>query len=190
MDNIIREPGAIQQMWNQCLLTGQNVKWREKKVSELTGIFKNEAALVEHGDKLAYKVANQNFNRENFVKGNLQWGVTYLESFTVDGECAMTHGHFHGDHECDEYYFGYKGEGFLLFWDGADEVYAEKVFKGSLHYINGRYAHRLINTGDEALIVGACSLPASKQDHGVIEKTPFPYRCFKRNGKIQWVKED
>lgn len=189
MDNIVREPKGLQKWWEDCALSGENVVWRQKKISELGGIFKNEAALAAHGDSLAYRVANQNFHRQDYVKGNLQWGVTYLNPFTVDGECAMTHGHFHGDTDCDEYYYGLSGEGFLLFWDGGDVFYAEKVFPGSLHYISGVYAHRIINSGDVVLAVAACSLPASLQNHGVIEKRPFPYRCFKRAGGIEWVKE-
>lgn len=190
MCDFIRKPKAIQQLSQGCRLSGQTVVWREKKICELSGVYKNERALIAFGDKVAYRVANQNFNRETPVKGNLQWGITYIEPFTVDGECAMTHGHFHLDTDCDEYYFCLQGEGFLLFWDGGQDFYAEQVFPGSLHYINGNYGHRIINSGDAILAVAACSLPATKQDHAVIENRPFPYRCFKRDGRIVWVKEE
>lgn len=183
--DIIREPKGIQEFTGACELSGQHVVWREKKKSSLTGVYKNPAS-IEGSDELAYRVANQNFHREDFVMGNLQWGTTYIEPFTVDGECAMTHGHFHIDPACDEYYYGLGGEGFLLFWDGKDDFYAEKVYPGSLHYISGVYGHRLINTGDTVLAVAACSLPATKQDHAVVEAKVFPYRCFKRDGKIVW----
>lgn len=183
--DIIREPKGIQEFTGACELSGQHVVWREKKKSALTGVYKNPAS-IEGSDELAYRVANQNFHREDFVMGNLQWGTTYIEPFTVDGECAMTHGHFHIDPACDEYYYGLGGEGFLLFWDGKDDFYVEKVFPGSLHYISGVYGHRLINTGDTVLAVAACSLPATKQDHAVVEAQVFPYRCFKHDGKIVW----
>ncbi|MHC1734753.1 MAG: glucose-6-phosphate isomerase family protein [Erysipelotrichaceae bacterium] len=187
--NFVREPKGIQEFLNDCELSGQNVVWRQKKINECVNVYRNNEAVKDFGDQLAYKVANQNFNRENYVKGNLQWGITYINPFTVDGECAMTAGHYHGDTDCDEYYYGLKGEGFLLFWDGKDEFYAEKIFPGSLHYINGHYAHRIINSGDALLAVAACSLPASKQDHKAIEVRPFPYRCFKRDGVVVWEKE-
>lgn len=186
---IVREPKGIQKFWDECELSGKNVVWRQKKISECTNVYKNNEAVKDFGDQLAYKVTNQNFNRIDYVKGNLQWGITYINPFTVDGECAMTSGHYHGDADCDEYYYGLKGTGFLLFWDGKEEFYAEKIFAGSLHYINGHYAHRIINTCDEVLAVAACSLPASKQDHKAIELHGFPYRCYKINGKIEWVKE-
>ena len=108
--DFIREPKGIQEFLNDCKLTGQNVQNRQKLVKECVGVYKNEDALKEHGDDLAYWVSNQNFNRESFVKGNLQWGITYINPFTVDGECAMTSGHYHGDMDCDEYYYGLKGE--------------------------------------------------------------------------------
>ncbi len=190
MSNIVREPKGIQQFVDECTLSGENVVWRQKTYGELGEVYKNSAALKEFKqDDIAYKVANQNFHRKDFVMGNLQWGITYINPFTVDGECAMTHGHFHIDPNCDEYYYGLAGEGFLLFWDGGDDFYAEKVFAGSLHYISGKYAHRIINSGDVVLAVAACSLPATKQDHGIIEEKPFPYRCFKRGGQIVWEKE-
>lgn len=167
---IVREPKGIQKFLNECELSEENVVWRQKKICECTKVYKNNDAVKDFGDQLAYKVANQNFNRTDFVKGNLQWGITYINPFTVDGECAMTSGHYHGDADCDEYYYGLKGT-------------------GSLHYINGHYAHRIINSCDEVFAVAACSLPASKQDHKAIELRGFPYRCYKRNGKIEWVKE-
>lgn len=190
MNDWIREPKAVQQFTGDCTLSGQNVVWREKKYSELGGVYKYEEALKEFDPEgIAYRVANQNFHRKDFVMGNLQWGITYINPFTVNGECAMTHGHFHIDPNCDEYYYGLAGTGYLLFWDGADDFYAEQVYPGSLHYISGHYAHRIINGGDEVLAVAACSLPATKQDHAIIEVKPFPYRCFKRDGEIVWEKE-
>jgi len=189
-ENIVKEPTGILPFTGDCALSGTNVVWRQKKISELKNIYKNEAALAQFDpEQLAYKVANQNYHRQDFVMGNLQWGVTYLNPYTVDGECSMTHGHFHIDPCCDEYYYGLSGEGFLLFWDGKDDFFAQKVYPGSLHYISGKYAHRIINSGDTVLAVAACSLPATKQDHAIIESRPFPYRCYKRGGKIEWVKE-
>lgn len=181
----VREPKGVQEFTGACELSGQNTKRREKKKGELVSVYRNPESIVGN-DEIAYRVTNQNFHREDFVMGNLQWGTTYIEPFTVDGECAMTHGHFHIDPNCDEYYYGLAGTGFLLFWDGENDFYAEKVYPGSLHYISGRYGHRLINTGDDVLAVAACSLPATKQDHAVIEARHFPYRCFKRDGKIVW----
>lgn len=63
--DFIREPKGIQEFLNDCKLTGQNVQNRQKLVKECVGVYKNEDALKEHGDDLAYWVSNQNFNRES-----------------------------------------------------------------------------------------------------------------------------
>ena len=189
MDQFVREPKGIQKWWDDFELSGQNVVWREKTYGDNVAVYKNQEACKAMAATVAYKVANQNFHRGDAALGNLQWGTTYLNPGTVDGECNMTHGHFHkADPICDEYYYGISGEGFLLFWDGADDFYVEKVFPGSLHYISGVYAHRIINSGDSVLAVAAASPPATRQDHAVIETRPFPYRCFKRDGQVVWEK--
>ncbi len=189
--DIVCEPTGVMPLSNGCVLSGENIVWRQKLICELEGVYKDKEAIKKiPTDQIAYKTANQNFHRADFVLGNLQWGVTYLNPYTIGGECSMTHGHFHINPSCDEYYMGMNGEGFLLFWDGKDDFFAQKVYAGSLHYINGKYAHRIINVGDSVLAVAACSLPATKQDHAIIEKTPFPYRCYKTKQGIEWVKEE
>lgn len=185
--DFVRPPKGVQEFTGDCELSGTNVVWRQKELGELRGVYAHPEAIDEMGPSVvAYRVANQNYHREDKVLGNLQWGTTYLNPYTVAGECSMTHGHFHVNPVCDEYYYGLSGTGFLLFWDGADEFYAEEVYPGSLHYISGKYAHRIINSGDDVLAVSACSLPATVQDHAIIESRPFPWRCYKRNGKIEW----
>ncbi len=186
-ESFVREPKGLQEFIGECRLSGGNVVWREKSLSTLAGVYAHPEAIEAMGaEMIAYRVANQNYHREDKTMGNLQWGTTYVNPFTVAGECAMTHGHFHKNHNCDEYYYGLSGEGFLLFWDGSDDFYAEKIFPSSLHYISGVYAHRIINSGETALVVAACSLPSTVQDHDVIETRPFPWRCFKRDGIIEW----
>ena len=49
MNDWIREPKAVQQFTGDCTLSGQNVVWREKKYSELGGVYKYEEALKEFG---------------------------------------------------------------------------------------------------------------------------------------------
>ena len=40
--DFVREPKAIQEFWDDCKLTGENVVDRTKLVKECTGIYKNE----------------------------------------------------------------------------------------------------------------------------------------------------
>lgn len=121
------------------------------------------------------------------AEGNLYWGLTVMYSVFVNGECNMTRGHYHVNHNCVEYYFGISGMGLLLLMDKSGKMWAEKVMPGSLHYISGNYAHRLVNTSDTILRVGACWPTISGHDYSSVEKNEFPFRVYKSSGKIEFV---
>ena len=75
-------------------------------------------------------------------------------------------------------------EGLLLLMDQEGDVWAEKVYPHSVHYIDGRLAHRLVNTGESVLKVGACWSEAAGHNYQWVEKHPFPVRVYKKNGEI------
>ncbi len=157
----------------------------EKKVGALSASYQH-AIPDELADKIAYRVVSIS-TPDPALTGSLNFGVTYLNPFTVEGEYSFTRGHFHSDKNYDEYYFGIQGNGFLLFWDGGDEVFTEKVFPGSIHYINGKYAHRLINSDTNVILaVGACWNVLAGHDYASIDRRGFPKRCFEVDGKPVW----
>ena len=167
-------------------LSGDSVEAYVKKASDLGASYENTIpdSLAE---KIAYRVVSIPAPTPAYG-GTLNFGVTYLYPYTVEGEYSMTRGHFHQDRSFDEYYFGISGSGYLLLWDGRDEVFAEKVFPGSVHYINGKYAHRLINIDSkETLAVGACWNTLSGHDYETIDRLGFPMRCVEVNHKPVWV---
>ena len=166
-------------------ITEGQVEAYEKKIIDLKKSFLHPIpdALA---DKIAYKVVSFP-TQQPALAGTLKFGITYLNPFKVEGEYSFTRGHFHSDRNYDEYYFGISGNGFLLFWDGEDDVYAEKVFPGSIHYINGKYAHRLINTDQkEVMAVGCCWNVVAGHDYDTIDRLGFPVRCFEENGEPVW----
>ncbi len=117
--------------------------------------------------------------------GDLLWGISVLHPVTVNGECCMTRGHWHVDRNCAEFYHGLTGHGLLLFMDENGECFAEEVYPGSLHYIDGKYAHRLINTSDhEDLKVCACWPVTAGHDYAATQQQPFTVRVFRENGQI------
>ena len=61
---------------------------------------------------------------------------------------------------------------------------------GSLQYIDGRLAHRLINTGDTMFKVAACWANRAGNDYSAIEEKSFPVRCFKKDGQISWIEKN
>lgn len=170
----------------QGILQGQKVDSYQKFLKDMVGVYRS--AQEEDPDKLLYTVYSYEAEGSNQA-GGLYWGLTVLEPVTVNGECAMTRGHFHLDRSCAEFYFGISGTGLLLLMDDSGKTWAEKVEAGSVHYIDGRMAHRLINTGDEQLKVGACWPPVAGHDYAAIEKSGFGYRVFRRDGAIAWEED-
>jgi len=166
-------------------MEGIKLEAYEKKIGALNGSYLNPVPSTQT-EQIAYRVDSMPSPKPAFA-GSLNFGVTYLFPYTVEGEYSFTRGHFHVDKNYDEYYFGLTGQGFLLCWDGKEEIYAEKVFPGSIHYINGKYAHRLINTDSkETMSVAACWNVLAGHDYETIDRSGFPVRCFEVDGKPVW----
>ena len=123
------------------------------------------------------------------VAGNLRWGMTVLNPVYVNGECNMTRGHWHQKRECAELYYGVAGEGLLMLMDEDGNTWCERVFKGSVHHIDGHLAHRLLNTSNTALKVIACWGCDAGHDYAAVEKQPFGYRVMKEHDELIFIKE-
>lgn len=174
----IIEPEVLHHIHNG-VLEGKNVETYQKKYHEVKRLYKN----ARDDDPIVYEVYS--YTKGEDVLGNLNWGLTILKPVYSNDECNMTKGHFHVLKNCAEIYFGISGQGLLLLMDGEGNTWAEKVYEGSLHHIDGKYAHRLVNIGDEDLKVGACWPTSAGHDYSSIEKKEFGYRVFKRNGEIK-----
>ena len=114
---------------------------------------------------------------------SLNYGLTVLHPLTINGECNFTRGHFHENLKCAEIYVCNEGNGLLLLMDDKN-CKIEKMFPGSIHYIGGMYAHRLVNTGNNDLKVYATWSPKAGHDYEKTIKHPFKYRIFKINNDI------
>lgn len=157
-----------------------------KKIKDTAVVYRNiEAALAS--EEMAYYVTSELHNSPTDNKEALNWGITCMYPVLIDNECCMTRGHFHVDTEYPEYYLCTAGDGHLLCWDGEGQVLAYHLTVGTLQYIDGRLAHRLINTGDEIFKVVACWADPAGHDYQSIEDKGFPVRAFKVNGQLEWV---
>lgn len=164
-------------------LSGENVAHSSKKLSAITGIFKDQdAAAGMDPDTVVYEVASHAAVPEG-TEGGLFFGTSLIHPGTVGNEYFMTKGHFHNRRETAEYYWGIAGSGVLLLMDESGACRAEEVRPGTLHYIGGHIAHRLVNTGDADLVVGACWPSDAGHDYGSIEKVGFPVRVVCQDGK-------
>ena len=178
----IEEPILKQLLDESTLLSGEGVVAYEKYIKDYAGAYANVEAAKEM-NVLAYRVQSFSGN------GNqaLNWGVTHMEPVKVDGEYNLTRGHFHLDRNQPEFYLCNTGEGYLIKWDGEDEVVLEKMTPGSLHWIEGKYAHRMVNTGTTTLRTLACWPASAGHDYQTIEEQGFPVRLFDDNGEVKVV---
>lgn len=176
----IVEPNVIHKIYDG-VLEGKDVQTAVKKFHEINYLYKN--SKVNHNPTM-YEVYSYVQGDEN-IRGNLNWGLTVMKPVLINDECNMTKGHYHEDKNCAEIYFGISGEGLLLLMDENGKTWAEKIYQGSLHHIDGNLAHRLVNIGDVDLKVGACWPTTAGHDYDAIVEHEFAYRVFKRNGKIE-----
>ncbi len=166
-------------------LEGKEATTYTKYLSDMKAVYKSVEGLDDN--QLMYTV--HAYGDSSQESGHLMWAITVLEALTVNKEYNMTRGHFHQDKQCDEMYFGLEGEGLLLFLDLEDNFKAEKIFPGSIHYIKGDVAHRIVNTGTTKCVVGASYHAIAGHDYQTIEDSPFPYRIYKDKDTYTFVEE-
>lgn len=168
-------------------MKGEDLIRDTRHFDEIADYYENKEAAQSLGHKESYSVCYAIGNR---TITDLYYGTTTIKAVTVEGECNMTKGHFHDDPKYMEYYLCTNGTGYLLKWDGEDDYYAEEMKPGSLHYIDGKYAHRVINTGEEDLIFLAVDSATGGAKYGKIAEEGFPARCFKKDGAIIWKERE
>lgn len=164
------------------IIEGQNVVSNSKKYCEVSYLYKDK----RDDNPIVYDVYSYSQGKDKL--GNLNWGLTILKPLLSNGECNMTKGHFHVLKDCAEFYFGIAGDGLLLLMDETGYTWAEKIYPGSLHHIDGKYAHRLVNIGDIDLKVGACWPTSAGHDYQAIRKKEFGYRIYKTDKGIEFIK--
>jgi glucose-6-phosphate isomerase, archaeal len=165
-------------------LTGPHVVTSRKKVVDLQGVFLNDVARAAFApEAIAYEVQMHAAVPDN-TEGGLFFGISHLNPGTVDNEFFMTRGHYHSKSDRGEYYWGIEGFGLLLLMTRDRAYRTEEVRPGSLHYIPGHTAHRLINTGPVRLSVGACWPSDAGHDYDSIARDGFSARVFSRNGQV------
>jgi glucose-6-phosphate isomerase len=171
-------------------LKAEKVVSSVKKIKHLSGVFLDKEAFdVANPEETVYEVEAL-LPVEEGKKGGLFWGVTRIFPGKVSREYFMTRGHFHAQPDTSEFYWGIQGEGVLICMDSEGNIRAEKVQKGSLHYIPGRTAHRVANTGTEILVFGACWHADAGHDYQTIEKNGFSARLVEENGQPVLIKSN
>ena len=169
--------------WNSGRLEGQGIEQSVKKLRELDGIFSDQKAFAAlDGETEVYRVG---FWRPvpDGTEGGLFWGTTTLQPGLVGDEYFMTHGHFHALPDRAEFYATLSGSGGLILMNESGETTWQTMTPGSVHYIPGRIAHRVANTGDAPLVFVASWPSDAGHDYGRIRAQGFRRRLLRRGGK-------
>jgi len=171
-------------------MTGDPIINQIRKIKDLSGIFQDEMAFEKmNPEKLAYTVQSW-LPVADGTPGGLFFGVSTIMHGQVGKEYFMTKGHFHAQTDRAEFYWGVKGKGMLILMDRDQNTWAEEVYPGSLHYIGGETAHRLANTCNENLIVGACWPSDAGHDYEEIAVNGFSARLLEIDGKPVLVENE
>lgn len=169
------------------MLSGADLEQSRKTIGELRGVFADEPARQRMPqDRVVYRV-QAHMPVEAKKPGGLFFGTSTVEPGTVGGEYFMTRGHFHSRRETGEYYWCIKGEGLLLLMGEDRKTVSLNMTPGVLAYIPGFTAHRLVNTGAEPLVVGACWPADAGHDYATIDREGFSVRVMCVNGKPELV---
>jgi len=168
-------------------MKGDPVINQTRKLKDLKGIFQDQEAFDQMDqEQLAYTVQSW-LPVADGTPGGLFFGASTIYPGKVGNEYFMTKGHFHSQSDRAEFYWGVQGKGMLVLMDRNRNTWAEEVYPGSLHYIGGEIAHRLANTGDEKLIVGACWPSDAGHDYEEIAVNGFSALLVEVDGKPKLV---
>lgn len=171
-------------------MKGDPIINQTRKIKDLSGIFLDKKAYdLMNPEERAYTVQSWMPVAEG-TPGGLFFGVSTLMPGKVGNEYFMTKGHFHALSDRAEFYWGVQGKGMLILMNRERRTWAEEVYPGSLHYIDSDIAHRLANTGNENLIVGACWPSDAGHDYEEIASHGFSARLFEINGKPVLVENE
>ncbi len=118
-----------------------------RTLGELAPIFEN---AIDDPDVIVYETHGCPGEVEGDAR--LLYATTILQPGQVGDEYFMTRGHFHTNPDRGELMWTLKGQGALILMNRDRDTWIEEMSVGSTHDIDGRYAHRVANTGTEPLV--------------------------------------
>lgn len=137
-------------------LKGTPVVFLSRTIGEITDIFFDKVSAKLFSPETTIYTVHSWLPVREWTPGGLFFGTSTIMPGKVGNEYFMTKGHFHELADRSEFYWGIQGKGVLILMDRDRNTWGEEVYPGSIHYIGGETAHRLANTGNDNLVVGAC----------------------------------
>jgi glucose-6-phosphate isomerase, archaeal len=158
------------------------IKFEQRCLSDLAPMFYDQQAvqgLIGSGDRLVYDIRYHPFITSN---SDMALGTTRIFPGKVGDEYHMTKGHFHERNDQPEIYFCLQGVGYLLM-ETLDGDFQTAPWKpGTITHITPKYAHRVVNTGDQPLIfVASFHISAGHVYDPVVERG-FAQVVVEQNG--------
>lgn len=180
--SVPNSPGPTFVDWASGEISGAGIEESVKTLDQMAGLFHDEAAW--HSMDPGTVIYRVRFWRPvpDGTTGGLFWGTTALEPGRVGSEYFMTHGHFHAIRDRAEFYATIKGSGAMLFMDENHETWSQPTAPGSVHYLPGCVAHRVVNTGSAPLVFLACWPSDAGHDYARVRSIGFSKRMVMRDG--------
>lgn len=179
----------VQLNWARGAMQGTCVRTSCRTLGGLQRIFRDQDAWrFLNPETVVYRVELWLPVAEG-TEGGLFWGVTTIEPGLVGDEYFMTQGHLHAVRNRAEFYCAAEGEGLLLLMDADRKTRAEAMEPGSLHYIPGDTAHRVVNIGTMPLRFWACWPSDAGHEYDAILREGFSARVLRRDGVPALVQE-
>lgn len=180
---VINTPSPAWIDWTSGEMQGEGIETSVKKIGDLAGLFLDRSAGSAMDPKT--EVYRVRFWRPvpDGTTGGLFWGTTSLQPGLVGEEYFMTHGHFHTEPDRAEFYATIRGTGSLILMREDGDTVLQFMSPGSVHYIPGRIAHRVANTGTEPLVFVASWPSDAGHDYARVRSAGFSKRLMKRDGK-------
>jgi len=155
-----------------------------RHLSALRGQFADGAAydaLLRQDDVALYEVYELT---RPAVAGELPHGISIVHPGKVGDEYYMTKGHFHAVLETAEVYHCLSGRGMMVMETPEGEWAVEELRPGAVLYVPPRWAHRSVNTGQNADLTTFFTYPGNAgHDYGAIERRGFRKLVVERDGQ-------
>ncbi len=169
--------------WADGSLDSPAIRSSVKKLGQLKGIFRDEESWrrMDH-ETVVYRVWWWEPVTPG-TEGGLFWGTTEISPGRVGKEYFMTHGHQHAVLDRAEFYGTIAGTGMLVLRHENGRTSYQKMTPGSLHYVAGKVAHRMVNTGDIPLRAVACWPSDAGHDYASIAEHGLGLRVMEEHGQ-------
>jgi glucose-6-phosphate isomerase, archaeal len=164
------------------VLTGPGVTESVRRVKDLAGMFRDEAARQAlDPETVAYRVQAYEPKPEG-EEGAVCAATTFLEPGMVGDEYFMTRGHYHANQDRPELEVVISGQGAFVLMDRDRNTWMEPASPGSVHHVPPGVAHRAVNTGNETFVFVSYWASETGHDYQAIRERGFGARLVLRAG--------